>query len=65
MKLNERVFLAYSIEAIANNISKICENYGVLLTKNKQESYILQELIEGRFTVLFLEYGYLESINKK
>jgi CheY-like chemotaxis protein/class 3 adenylate cyclase len=65
MNINERVFLAYSIEAIANNICKICESYGVLLTKLKQDTYILQELIEGRFTVLFLEYGYLESINKK
>ncbi len=64
MNISKRIFLAYSIEAIANNICNICERYGVTLTKLKQEAYILQEIIEGRFKVLLLEYSFLESNNK-
>ena len=65
MTITERIFLAYSIESIANNICNICQSYGVTLTKLKQEPYILQEIIEGSFKVLFIEYGFLESINNK
>jgi adenylate cyclase len=65
MTITERIFLAYSIESIANNICNICQRYGVTLTKLNQEPYILQEIIEGRFKVLFIEYGFLESINNK
>lgn len=64
INISDRICIASSIEAVANIISSLCNQNGVTVCKLKQEEYILRELIDGRFKVFFLEYGFLEARNQ-
>lgn len=63
VNIPNRIFIASSIEAVSNIISSLCSENGIAVTKLKQEQHILRELIDGKFKVLFVEYGFLEDRN--
>lgn len=59
--MNNRVFIAYSIESIAKSIGTICQKNGADVVFLKDETAFFQELTHQKFDALFIEFNYIEG----
>ena len=62
--MNNRIFIAFSVEAIAKNIGAICRKHSADVVFLEDESAFFQELTQQKFDAIFIEFNFIEGQQK-